>query len=130
MELDGETKDMIKKGVTPLIMSLGTAALVSAATGVIKKLVTTNYKSSDLTGDKEIKPTEDETVISKVETTAKDTDASLAKDEVKAKDGDLSAVKTDATAADTEATALDSGAAAARTKAGAADIETKALKMT
>ena len=130
MELDEETKKSIKESVAPIITSLGTAALVAAAVGVVKAITVTNYKRSDLTGDKEMHPTKDEANISAVETSAKDTDASLAKDEVKAKDGDLSAVSTDAAAADTEATALEGGAAAARTKAGAADIETKGLKMT
>ena len=130
MALDEETKDKIKAAVGPLVLSLGTGALFSAAAEIIKALVVTNVKESNLTGDSEMKPTGNDATVNKVETSAKDTDASLAKDEVKAKDGDLSATSTDAKALTTEATAVDSGAAAARTKAGAADIETKALKMT
>ena len=130
MELDEKTKNSIIAAVKPVVLSLGTSVLVSVATAGIKKLIVTSRKKSSLTGDTETKPTEDKTVISQVETTAKDTDASLAKDEVKAKDGDLSAAKTDGNALTTEATALESGAAAARTKAGAMDVETKALKMT
>ena len=130
MALDEKTKDMIKDIAGPIVTSAASMALVAGLTSLIESLVVTNYTSSDLTGNKEIHPTEDNTSISKVEATAKDTDASLAKDELKVKDGDLSAAKTDANALTTEATAAESGAAAARTKAGAADIETKALKMT
>ena len=130
MELDDKTTSMIKKAVTPIVVSATTATIVGAAFIAIKYLTATNYKQSDLTGDKGLHPTKNDTIVSKTEATAKDTDASLAKDEVKAKDGDLSAAKTDGNAMTTEATALESGAAAARTKAGAADIETKALKMT
>ena len=128
--MDKKTADQIKEIVTPIITSAATTALVGAAGALVMKLLVTNYKSSDLTGDKEMHPTTDEMNMSKVETSAKDTDASLGKDEVTAKDGDLSAARTDAAAGNTEATAAESGASAARTKAGAADIETKALKMT
>jgi len=130
MALDEKTTKMIETAVAPIVGAAMSAALVGAALAALKMLVATNYKSSDLTGEKAMHPTKDEMVASKVETSAKDTDASLAKDEVKAKDGDLSAARTDAAASNGEATALESGAAAARTKAGAADIETKSLKMT
>ena len=130
MALDEDAKKMIQEAVGPIIASTMTAAVVGAAVAIITKLTVTNFKSSDLTGDKEMHPTKEEMAASKLETSAKDTDASLAKDEVTAKDGDLSAARTDAAASNGEATALDSGAAAARTKAGAADIESKALKMT
>ncbi len=128
--MDAETEKKIKDVLMPIVTSAMTVAAVGAATAILEKLVVTNFHESDITGEKEMHPTKDEVNMSKVEATAKDTDASLAKDTVAAKDGDLSAAKTDATAADTEATALDSGATAARTKAGAMDIETKALKMT
>jgi len=128
--MDAETEKMIKEAVAPIVGSAMAAAVVGAATAILMKLAVTNIHESDITGEKEMHPTKDEVDMSKVEATAKDTDASLAKDTMAAKDGDLSAAKTDATAMDTEATALDSGATAARTKAGAADIETKAFKMT
>ena len=130
MALDEKTKELLKSAAGPIVTSAASIALVAGLSAVVEKLTTTNYKSSGLTGDKEIHPTEDSAAISKVETSAKDTDASMAKDELKVKDGDLSAAKTDANALTTEATAAESGAAAARTKAGAADIETKGLKMT
>jgi len=129
MEVDAEMEKKIQEKTKPLITAMSTALLVAGA-GALLMLVGINIKSSSMKGDSSIAPTEDKTVASKLETSAKDTDASLAKDEVKAKSGDLSAVNTDAMVSTGEATALESGATAARTKAGAADIETKALKMT
>jgi hypothetical protein len=127
---DKKTADMVTGMVTPIIATVGVSALVATATALISKLVVTNFKEKDLTGDKEMHPTKDEVNASKVEADLKDTDAAVGKDEVTAKDGDLSAMRTDAAAGDTEAKALEGGASAARTKAGAADIETKGLKMT
>ena len=130
MALTEETKGQIKDLVGPVVGSAMAVAVVGAATAIIAKLTVTNFKNSGLTGDAEMKPTEDEVAISKVESSASGVDAALSKDEVTGVDGDLSAAQTEAVAATGEATALESGAAAARTKAGAADIETKALKMT
>jgi hypothetical protein len=130
MGLDKKAQNMITEMVAPIVGSAATAAVVAGAMAALSKLLVTNYKESNLTGDKEMHPTADKASLSQVETSAKDTDASLAKDEATAKDGDLSAMRTDAAASNGEATAMDSGAAAARTKAGAADIETTGLKMT
>ena len=127
--VDDETKSMVKELVGPIVGSAMAVAVLGAAMAVIKMLTVTNYKRNDVTGDTDLKPTEDKAALSKVEAAAKDTDAALAKDEVTGKDGDLSAMQTEALASTGEATALDSGATAARTKAGAADIETKGLIM-
>jgi hypothetical protein len=128
--MDAETEKMIKEAVAPVVTSAMSVAVAGAAAAILTKLSATNIHESDVTGEREMHPTKDEVNMSKVDSSLKDTDASLAKDTVAAKDGELSAMKDDATAMDTEATALDSGASAARTKAGAADIETKAFKMT
>jgi hypothetical protein len=130
MALDEKTTAMIKDTVAPIITSALAVALVGVVGAVLLDLVVTNYKSSDLTGDKEMHPTKDDVTASKVDASASETDAALSKDEAKGNNGDLSANSTDAAAMDNEAKALEGGAAAARTKAGAADIETKALKMT
>jgi len=130
MALDSKATQLIKEATEPIIKSALSTALVGAAMAALKMLTVSNYKSNDLTGDKEMHPTKDEMAASKVETSATETDAALNKDEVTAKDGDLSAAQTEAKASTGEATALEGGASAARTKAGAADIETKGLKMT
>jgi hypothetical protein len=130
MEVDKELTAKIQKAVGPIVGCAAAAMAVGAAMAIISKLLVTNVHESNLTGDTNLQPTKNDTAMSKVEASAKDTDASLAKDEVTAKDGDLSAAKTDAAASNGEATAMDGGATAARTKAGAADIETNALKMT
>jgi hypothetical protein len=129
MALDKNTSDTIKELVAPIVGSALSAALVGAAVAVISKLVVTNFKDSNLTGDTEMHPTKNDTSINKTETSAKDNEASLAKDGVKAKDGDLSAAQTDAKALTSDAKALDSGASAAKPKAGALDVKTKGLVM-
>jgi hypothetical protein len=129
MALDLDTNDTIKELVAPIVGSALSAALVGLATAVIKKLVVTNFKDSNITGDTEMHPTKNDTSINKTEASAKDTDAALANDEVKAKDGDLSAAETDAKAMTSDAKALDSGASAAQPKAGALDVKTKGLVM-
>ena len=130
MALDKETSDTIKELVAPIVGSALSAALVSAAMAIISKLVVTNYKEHGITGDKEIKPTEDETAISKSELAASETEGKLAQDKVAGTEGEVKANETEARALTGEATAADSGASALRTKAGASDIEVKALKMT
>lgn len=125
-----ETEKSIQDVVRPLIKSFAVTGAVAAASAILAKLLVTNVKESDLTGDKELKPTEDETTISKVETAASETEGKLAKDGVSAQDASVKALETEAKAATGEATAAESGAQALRTKAGASDIEVKALKMT
>ena len=130
LTLDDDSTKLLKELAAPIVGSVMATAAVAAAVAIITKLVVTNYKRNDLTGDTEMKPTDDDVAISKVESSASGVDAALSKDEVTGVDGDLSAAQTEALALTGEATALESGAAAARTKAGAADIETKGLKMT
>ncbi|MDR1249781.1 MAG: hypothetical protein LBK63_10805 [Treponema sp.] len=129
MELDSETKASVLEQVGPIIGGLGAAFAVAAGAALITKLVGVNIKKQTMAGDTGMHPTENETSISKTETSAKDNEASLAKDGLKAKDGDLSAAQTDAKAMTTDAKALDSGASAAQPKAGALDVKTKGLVM-
>jgi hypothetical protein len=129
MELDSETKATILEQVSPLITALGVGFAVAAGAALITKLVGINMKTSTMTGDTGMHPTENETSVSKTETSAKDNEASLAKDGLKVKDGDLSAAETDAKALTSDAKAMDSGASAAMPKAGALDVKTKGLVM-
>lgn len=128
--LDPETEECIKKLVTPLITSIGAGAVTGIAAAVISKLIVTNVKESDVSGDKNLKPTEAETTVSKTETAASETEGKLSKDGVSAQQGDIKANETEAKASTAEATAAENGAQAVRTKAGASDIEAKALKIT
>ena len=128
--LDPETEERIKKLVTPLITSIGAGAVTGIAAAVISKLIVTNVKESDVSGDKNLKPTEAETTVSKSETAASETEGKLSKDGVSAQQGDIKANETEAKASTAEATAAENGAQAVRTKAGASDIEAKALKIT
>jgi hypothetical protein len=130
MELDDNMKKQIAEEVGPIIGSSMAAGLVAAAGAAIMEMVAINYHSSTMAGDTSIKPTDDDTTISKVETAVTETEGKVAQDKVAATEGEVKASEVEARASSGEATALDSGATAARTKAGAADIETKALKMT
>ncbi|MDR2481366.1 MAG: hypothetical protein LBD07_03620 [Spirochaetaceae bacterium] len=130
MKLDDDMKNKILKSTKPLIVSAAAGALVAGVTAGIMSLVATNYKSSTLTGDKEIHPTSDETAISKSEVAASEKEGKLSADKVSAQNGEVGASNTEAAAAEGEAKAADSGASALRTKAGAADIATKGLNMT
>ena len=130
MELDQDTKDTIIKEVTPIIASTAAAACVSAVIGELAMLVAINYKESSLAGDREIKPTDDETTISKSEVAAAESEGKVSHNGVNGQEGEVKAAETEALASTQEATAAESGASALRTKAGASDIETKALKMT
>jgi hypothetical protein len=130
MEVDPELKDAIKEEVAPIVGSVAAAALVAAAGMALMTLMATNYKSSSLTGEKEIHPTVDKTSASKSEVAASEKEGALDSKGVAAQSGEVKASNTDAAAQTGEAKAADSGASALRTKAGASDIETKALKMT
>ncbi|MDR2864417.1 MAG: hypothetical protein LBV68_02275 [Spirochaetaceae bacterium] len=130
MALDETIKAKLKEATSPLISSVAAELAVAAGVSIIEALVVSNYHDSGLTGDKSVKPTEDEVKLSSAEVAASEKEGKLSHDKISAQDGDISAAATDANAANTEATAADSGATALRTKAGASDIEVKALKMT
>jgi hypothetical protein len=130
MQLDEKTKNQILEGVEPIIMSAAIGVAVASLTSVITALAVTNYSQSDLTGDKDMHPTAEETTLSKSEVAGSETEGKLAQDKVAGVNGEVKANETEARALTGEATASDSGATALRTKAGASDIETKALKMT
>jgi hypothetical protein len=127
--MDAETEALVKKEIAPVIATLGGGLVLAGAAALVTKLVAVNMKTSTMAGDTGLHPTDNDTSISKTETSAKDNEASLAKDAVKAKDGDLSAAQTDAKALTTDAKALDSGASAAQPKAGALDVKAKGLVM-
>ena len=130
MALDETTKAAIEAAVAPVATMAETALLTAALKQGLKLLSTTNYKSSDLTGDTTMKPSEKDVAISKAETAANEAEGKLSKDGVSAQDGNIKAAETEAKATTGEATAAESGAQALRTKAGASDIEVKALKIT
>ena len=130
MALSAEEKAEIEKAVMPVITSVTTSLAVGAITEAVKMFAATNIHESDLTGDRNLKPTEQDTTVSKSEAAASETEGKLSKDGVSAQDGNIKAAETEAKASSGEATAAESGAQALRTKAGASDIEVKALKIT
>ena len=119
----------VVKDVMPAIGSAMAMAVVGEVLAKLSELVVTNVEESDLTGNKELHPTKEDSSLQKGEANAERNNASLAKDEVSGQKGEVDAAETEAKAATGEATASESGASAVRTKAGASDIETKGLKM-
>ena len=119
----------VVKGVAPLIGSALAVAIVGEVLEKLSELVVTNVNESDMSGDKELHPTKEDSSLQKGEANADRNNAALAKDDVNGQKGSVDAAETEAKANTAEATALESGASAVRTKAGASDIETKALKM-
>lgn len=130
MELTKEEKAKLSAEVTPIITSMATSMLVSAALAELTKLLATNVHKSNIFGNKVTAPTEDKTVLSNRETKGDNIDSSLSTDEVSAQQGEIKAAKQEGKASTTETTASEAGATASRAKGGASDIETKALKIT
>ena len=58
LTIDADTQKEIQEIVKPLVMSMGAMAITAVATEVIQKLMVTSIKESDLSGDRELKPTE------------------------------------------------------------------------
>jgi len=125
-----DIQNLVTSMAMPMITSAAMTALVGGAMALISQLVVTNFKESDVTGDKGMHPTTDEANMSKVDAGAQSTDGALMKDKVSGMDGDVAGNKNEAGLMADEASAMDMGATAVRTKAGASDIETKLLKMT
>lgn len=130
MELTDEQKENLTNKIGAVIASAVLGIAVGAIVSALLKLAVTNIKTKNIAGNKTIAPTEDKTVVNKSETTAKNTDSSLASDEVASSKGELKAKEQEAKAATDEATASETGTAASRVKSGASDVETKSLKMT
>ena len=101
----------------------------NAAMMALSVATTSNIHSSDVTGDKKMSPTNEETNLQESKHEGSKTEASLSQDEVAAQKGKVDATETNAKASTTEATAAESGAQAMKTKAGACDIQTKDMKM-
>ena len=130
--MDEDTEKIVAdvvKGVAPVIGSALATAVVGEVLEKLSELVVSNVNESDMSGDKEVHPTKEDSSLQKGEANADRNSAALAKDEVSAQSGSIDAAETEAKASTSEATAAEAGASAVRTKAGASDIETKALKM-
>jgi hypothetical protein len=128
--LDPQLEEAVKNAVGPQLVTAAAVYGAAIVAGGIAAMIGINYKSSTMAGDVGIHPTNNDTSISKVETSAAAADGKIAQDTLAGVNGELKASETEARALTSEATAVTSGAAALRTKAGASDIEVKALKMT
>ena len=128
--MDKETQESIEEAVGIIAGSALAMGLVAAASKIVASLVVTDVEEKNLTGTKELHPTQDSTTASKADIAASEKEGKIDQKGVAAQSGEVKASNTDAAAQTGEAKAADSGASALRTKAGASDIETKALKMT
>lgn len=129
MALTEDEKSEIEAAVTPVLTSVATMAAVGAITAVAKKLMTTNYKREDLTGDTTLRPTSKEVDINKTETAATETSGKLASNEVTAEEGSVNANSNDANALDNKAGALDTTAKGVQNKAGGLQTKVKGLDL-
>lgn len=127
MALDDETKEKIEMVVKPIATSVLATVAVAAVTAVVKKLVVTNYKNKNLTGDVEMKPTEKEVAINKTETNASTIEGKGMENEVTGEKGGVNANENNANALENAADAADTKATAAQSKAGALQTKAKAL---
>ncbi|MCQ2965479.1 MAG: hypothetical protein MJ250_01910 [Alphaproteobacteria bacterium] len=127
--MDDKTKDAFKEMVMPLITGIGTTIAVGAITSALTKYLVTNFEEKDVTGDREVKPTDTETTVNKAEVSGNETEGKLAKDGVNGTEGKIKANETKGIASTAEATAADAGAQALRTKAGAMEVKTKGLEI-
>lgn len=131
-----KVNENVKKYATEAASLLGQLAVsmvaikgANAALMALSATTSTNIHRSDVTGDKKMSPTNEETNLQESKHEGAKTEATLSQDEVVAQKGKVDAAETNAKASTTEATASESGAQAMKTKAGACDIQTKAMKM-
>lgn len=129
MALTEEQKEAIKTEVTNLAITGGIAIIGDIAGGLLKKLIASNLKENDLSGNRKASPTEDSAILDEKKADGNTNEASLAKDDVKAQGGEVAASQTDADADKNEAKAMEAGAKAMQTGAGAMEIATKAMKI-
>jgi hypothetical protein len=130
MALDKETQETIAELVTPIITSALTAALVAGAMAIISKLVVTNFKESGLTGDKELKPTDSETTISKAELASAEGEGKLTQNRVAGDESELEANVTKGQAFTGSMTAADTDAFGLTASTASSDVEIASMKMT
>ncbi len=128
MALSEEQKEIFKDVGIQIAKSMGTMVLMMAAEKAIEVLTTSNWKESDVSGNRQAAPTEDKAALDKKEADGNSNEGALAKNDVHAQDGNVNASTTEANANDNQAIALNTDAKALKTAAGATEIATKALK--
>lgn len=133
---ENNLEEKVKKYATKAASELGKLAAsmiarkaANAALMALSDVTITNIHKSDVTGDKKMSPTNEETILQESKHEGSKIEATLSQDEVAAQKGKVDATETNAKASTTEATAVESGAQAMKTKAGACDIQTKGMKM-
>jgi hypothetical protein len=124
-------EEKVQKSIEDVTEMIAGSVLAQAVAGLaiatIKQLVVTDVEKSDVTGKKELHPTEDETSVSKVDTEATQTTGSVSEDKVAGMNGEVQADDTQADVLTTDAKATNTGASAVEPKAGALKTEVRGL---
>ncbi len=128
MALTQEEKDVFIEIGKSVAGSVAMGAMMIAAEKAIEVLTASNWKESDVSGNRQATPTEDKAALDKKEADGNSNEGALAKNDVKAQSGEVNASATEANANDNQAVALNTDAKAVKTAAGATEIATKALK--
>ncbi len=128
MALSKEEIEVFKEVGKGIASSVFMGAMVMAAEKALEVLTSTNWKESDVSGNRQAAPTEDKAALDKKEADGNSNTGALAKNDVKAQNGEVNASSSQANANDNEAVALNTDAKALKTAAGATEIATKALK--
>ena len=63
MEVDDKLSSGIKTAIQPLLDSAAIGLVVAVSTGIVEKLIATRFEEKSPKGDKELKPTNKETIV-------------------------------------------------------------------
>ncbi len=129
MALSEEGKKQITDFAKGIASSVALSAAFAGAASIIETFTSTNIHESDVTGDRNVQPTKDGTVLDEKNAKGNSNEAVGAKDDVRGQQGDVDASASHVNANENTANASDTGAIALNTNAGATEISTKALKM-
>ena len=115
--------------VLPMILGPAVGFIVGAVAAVlIKKILITNRRVSDLSGDTVMRATENDTTINRSETSAHESEASLSIDEVTGQNGELEASGTKGSANNNGVGALNTEGKAVETEGGGLNASTQVLQ--
>ncbi len=99
--LSDEERAKIKGIAVNAVKAVAPLAVGALAHIALRSATATNYKESDITGDKDMKPTEDKTALQQKESNGNKVEGNLSSYEVAGQDGKVNAAQTDAKASRT-----------------------------
>ncbi len=129
MSLTPESKKKITEFAVNVASDVGLTAAFMVAESTIETFTSSNIHESDVSGDRNVQPTQDTAVLDEKKAEGNSNEASGAKDDVRGQQGNVDGSASRVNANENEAKATQTGATALNTNAGATEISTKALKM-